>query len=243
MLLALYAMDVFLDAHKEQLPAAASSGTRVRFAHALAQLELHVHTQAASPIVSKGLTRAKDAKREALLRDFLAPVVRIARLEATVHPALASLKMPRGEPGLPKLLAHAAGIASVAQDYRNVFVAAGMRPGFLEELNAAIDEILTTLTARTKQMGAGAGATRGLQAALATCNRYKAVLDAFVRREAGTNVPLLEHWESVRRVGRVQRRRSNVTLREAARSRPSLAAAATPIRDVSRLLSASSLPS
>ena len=202
-LLALYAIDVFLDANKDQLPASTSSGTRLRFAHALAQLELHVQTQAGSPVIARGLTKAKDAKRGALLRDYLAPIARIARLEAAVHPGLASLKMPRGEPGTAKLLAHAAGMANIAQDHRDVFVAAGLRPTFVEELNAAIDEILRTLTARTERNGARAGATRGLEAVLGRCNRYKAVLDAFIQREAGTNAPLLASWRNVRRVDRI----------------------------------------
>jgi hypothetical protein len=55
MLPALCAVDVFLEAYKDELPATTSSGTRLRFADALAQLELRVQMQAASPVISKGL--------------------------------------------------------------------------------------------------------------------------------------------------------------------------------------------
>src|SRR5262249_34957928 len=95
-LLSLYAVEVFLEAHKDRLPVATSTATRARFGRTLAELELHVRIQAASPIIGEGLTRAKDAKREALLRDHLAPIARIARLEVTRYPALAAVKLPRG---------------------------------------------------------------------------------------------------------------------------------------------------
>jgi hypothetical protein len=237
MLLSLYAVDVFLDAHVHRLPATASAGMRDRFRHKLAELELYVQTQAGAPIIAEGLTQAKGAKREALLRDHLAPIARIAKLESANHPALAPVRMPRGAPGTSKLLAHAAGMANVAQDYADVFVAAGLRPTFIEELNGAIDDILTTVTARTEKRGARAGATRGLSASLMACSKYKAVLDAFIEREARGDSPLLENWRSVKRVGRLPRRpRTAGVAATNAPSQLSLAGPPLPIRDSNRLL-------
>src|SRR5215831_14364918 len=177
-LLSLYAVDVFLDAHTDRLPRTTSAGARETFRRKLADVELHVHTQEGAPLMAAGLTNAKDTKRAALLRDHLAPIVRIARLESAKHPDLAAIKMPRGGPGMGKLLAHAAGMADVARDYAPVFVAAGLRPTFIEDLNAAIEGILATLTERTAKRGARRGATTGLNAALLACNKYKGVLDA-----------------------------------------------------------------
>jgi hypothetical protein len=236
-LLSLYAVDVFLDAYVNRLPATASAGMRDRFRRKLAEVELHVQTQEGAPIMAEGLTQAKGAKREALLRDHLAPIARIAKLESANYPALAVLRMPRGAPGTGKLLAHAAGMANIAQDYADVFVAAGLRPTFIEELNGAIDDILTTVTARTEKRGARTGATRSLSTSLIACSKYRAVLDAFIEREARGDTPLLENWRSVKRVGRLPRRPRIAAV--AATNAPmllSLAEPALPIRDSNRLL-------
>ncbi len=229
-LLSLYAVDVFLDAHEHDLPRTTSSGARQRFRTALAELELNVQTQAGSPIKAKGLTKARDAKLKALLRDHMAPIARIAKLDAATNPELAPLKMPRGEPGAGKLLAQAAGMARIAEAHRNAFVAAGLRPTFIEDLNAAVDDILGTLTARTDRHGARSGATRGMRTAILACTKYKAVLDAFIQREAQGNRPLLSNWRNVKRIGNHTRRRDGT-------SQP-FAAPPQPILDSNRLLSA-----
>jgi hypothetical protein len=235
MLLSLYAVDVFLDAHEQRLPATTSAGARHQFRRKLAEVELHVQTQSGSPIMAEGLTRAKDTKREALLRDHLAPIARVARLESVNFPALAALRMPRGAPGTGKLLAHAAGMADVAKDHTDVFVAAGLRPTFIADLNAAIDDILTTLTARTEKRGARSGATRGLRASLAACNKYKGVLDAFVRCEACGDRPLLANWRTVKRVARPPRPSRGDRVDEVP-AQGKLGGPALPIRDSNRLL-------
>ncbi len=236
MLLSLYAVDVFLDANEQRLPATTSTGMRETFRRKLAEVELHVQTQSGSPLMAEGLTRAKETKREALLRDHLAPIARVAKLESAKIPTLAAVKMPRGTPGTGKLLAHAAGMANVAQDYAEVFVAAGLPATFIEDLNAAIDDILTTVTARTEKRGARSGATKGLSASLIACNKYKAVLDAFIEREARGNSPLLRNWRTVKRVGRLPRRPRNAAATANVPAQLSLPGPALPIRDSNRLL-------
>jgi hypothetical protein len=235
-LLSLYAVDVFLDTNAERLPRTCATGMRIKFKRALAELELHVQVQSGAPLTAMGLTRAKDAKREALLRDHIAPIVRVARLESASHPDLASLRMPRGEPGTQKLLALAAGMASIAADHRDVFVAAGLRPTFVEDFNAAIDDLLATLTARSERRGARSGATRGVDASLRVCTKYKAVLGAFIQTEARDDRPLLMNWRTVQRVGRSSRHQRKSTMLAAPSPTPALTAPPLPIRDAARLL-------
>ncbi len=235
-LLSLYAVDVFLDTHAERLPKTCATGMRIRFKRALAELELHVQVQSGAPLMAMGLTRSKDAKREALLRDHIAPIVRVARLESASHPDLAPLKMPRGEPGTQKLAALASAIAVVAADHRDVFIAAGLRETFVEDCNAVIEDLLATLTARSERRGARTGATRGVDASLRACHRCKAALGAFIETEARDDLPLLANWRTVQRIGRSSRHlRKSVTL-AAPSPAPALTAPALPIRDVARLL-------
>ena len=235
-LLSLYAVDVFLDANAERLPKTCATGMRIRFKRALAELELHVQVQSGAPLTAMGLTRAKDAKREALLRDHIAPIVRVARLERSSHPDLAPLKMPRGEPGTQKLLAQASAIVAVAEDHRDVFIAAGLRETFVEEFDAAVEELLATLTARAERRGARTGATRGVDTSLRACHNCKAALGAFIETEARDDVPLLANWRTVQRIGRSSRHRRKSAALAAPSAAPALNSPALPIRDVARLL-------
>jgi hypothetical protein len=141
------------------------------------------------------------------MRDHLAPLARIARLEAPSFPALASVKMPRGAPSVQKLLAHADGMAVVAHDYRDVFIGAGLQPTFVEDLRAAVEDIRVTLADRTGKRGAQAGATSGIDRALNACNRYKAVLDSFIKTDARDDAVLLARWSIIKRVPRPRGRR------------------------------------
>jgi hypothetical protein len=243
-LLTLRSVDVFLDAHVERLPIATTSGVRQRFADRLAELELHVETQAASPLVAQGLTRVKQSKRDALLRDYMAPIARIARLTAATIPALTPVKMPRGAPGVHKLLAHAEGMAVIAEEYRDVFIAAGLCSSFVEDLRSAIDDIRSTLARRTGKYGDQAGASEGLGNSLVACNRYKAVLDSFIRSEACDDAELLAEWSAIKRVPRPagpRRKRAAAAPATAPAATPAVpqpeqAAANIPIIDASRLL-------
>lgn len=201
-LLALYAIDVFLDAHAKDLPQTTASRTRERFSRSLAELALHLRTQEASPLSAQGLTRAKQAQRRALVRDHLVPLSRIARLEEENIPELKAIRLPRGEPALHKLLAHAAGLAETAEKYAEVFIAAGRAPSFAEDLREAIDAILATLSRHASHRAGSVGATSGLELTLRTGRRHAAILDSFIQSEAKDDPALLANWNTVRRIGR-----------------------------------------
>ena len=185
---ALYAVDVFFDFFAARIPNTAANPARQRFARALAELIWHVDTQEAAPLMSRGLTKARSAKVTALKRDHMRHIVRIARLEAADIPELAPLKMPRGEVGIHKLLSSATGLAVIADQYRNVFIAGGCKPSFVDDLYAAIDDITETLTSRTQRNGDRAAATIGLKALLTRCTKLVAILDGFIQTEAHDRV-------------------------------------------------------
>lgn len=236
-LLSLYAVEVFLETNSARLPRTCATGTWLSFKRALAELELHVQVQSGARLMAMGLTSAKDAKREALLRDHLASIVRIAKLESASNPDLSSIKMPRGEPGTQKLAAFAAGMAAVAADHREIFVAAGMKPTFVDEFDAAIDDLLATITERSERRGAHSGATQGVAASLKACQRYKAVLASFIESELRDDESLLTNWRSVQRIGRSSRHRQTTMEIASGASTAALGVPALPIRDTTRLLS------
>jgi hypothetical protein len=133
----------------------------------------------------------------------------------------------------------------VAQEYRDVFTAAGLGPTFVEDLRAAVEDIQVTLADRTGKRGAQAGET-----ALNACNRYKAVLDSFIRTDARDDASLLSRWSIIKRVPRPRSRRkkdgeASAPPQAESKAEPNAAPNATPavtvsppILDPSRLLAA-----
>jgi hypothetical protein len=138
----------------------------------------------------------------------------------------------------------------VAQEYRDVFTAAGLGPTFVEDLRAAVEDIQVTLADRTGKRGAQAGATSGIETALNACNRYKAVLDSFIRTDARDDASLLSRWSIIKRVPRPRSRRkkdgeASAPPQAESKAEPNAAPNATPavtvsppILDPSRLLAA-----
>jgi hypothetical protein len=241
-LMTLLTVDAFLDAHAEQLPKATAAGIRQRFGEALAEVTQHVQTQHASPLMAQGLTRTMQEKRDSLLRDHMAPITRIARLSAAEVPELEPIRMPRGGPGVQKLLAAADGMAVIAQQHRELFVAAGLPSTFVEDLRAAVEDIRATLADRANRYGDQAGAGKGLENGLVLGNKYKAVLDSLVRSEAHGNAELLADWDIIKRVPHAPGRRKGKTPPVPAATKTespaSPASPIAPIADASRLLPA-----
>jgi hypothetical protein len=64
--------------------------------------------------------------REALLRNHMAPISRIARADLPVTAELEPFKMPQGKPTIERLSAAANGMAKAARPFSPVFVSAGL---------------------------------------------------------------------------------------------------------------------
>jgi hypothetical protein len=237
-LTALYAADVFLELHAARLPDVSANVMRERFRRTLAELIWHVQTQAGAPFLAQGLTRLKHAKCRALLRDHMVAIARIAKAERRTAPALAPLKMPRGKPGITKLLDRATAMAVIAEEHRDIFIARGCKPTFVEDLRDAITAIVETMTRRTQHWGDRSGATKGIDAVLQRCRDDLGILDGFVMSEAHGDPALLATWKSVKRAPRFPVRR-RTREQETTPVEASDVKALTPIRDPRQLLPAS----
>ena len=188
--------------------------------------------------MAQGLTRLKHAKCHALLRDHMVKIARIAKAERRTVPALAGLKLLRGRPGITKLLDRATAMAVIAEEHRDVFIARGCKPTFVEDLRDAMSAIVETMTSRTRHWGDRSGATKGIDAVLQRCRDDLGVLDGFVMSEAQDDPALLAAWKSVKRVPKLPVRRKTRE-HETTPAEASDLKALTPIRDPRRLLPAS----
>lgn len=102
--------------------------------------------------------------------------------------------MPRGRPGITKPLDCAAAMGVLAEEHRDVFIARGCKPTFVEELRDAMSDIVETLTSRTQHWGDGSGATKGITLVLKRCRAELRILDTFVKSEAHDDTALLAAW-------------------------------------------------
>jgi hypothetical protein len=130
---------------------------------AIAALDLYASDQTGGALASQGATQRKAALRQALLRDHVAKIARIAAADLPNVPELEPLCMPRGKPTVEKLAAVASGVAKTAAPYAEVFISAGLPQDFIAQLTAATDAMTGAISERTSSCGRRSGATVGLK--------------------------------------------------------------------------------
>jgi hypothetical protein len=202
MLQSLRAVQAFLDTNADTLSAVVKTGARQQLADAIAALSGHVSDQSGNNLAAQGATLKQRALREALLRDHMAPISRVARADLPVTPEVEPLRMPQGKPSVERLAAAAKGMAKAAQTFSPVFISAGLPLDFVDQLNTATDAMVELGTARMQSRGLRGGATSGLRQRLSAGRRIVHVLDAFVKSALKDTGPLLANWNVVKRVQR-----------------------------------------
>ena len=216
MLVSLLAVQAFLDQNALALTGVINTGARVQLTDAIAALSTHRSEQSANALASQGSTKSQQALRLVLMRDHMAPIARIARLNLPQTPAIEPLRMPRGRPSIPKLVAAAEGMAKAATPYASDFVASGMPADFTTQLTDAASALLASTADHATIRGKRTGATGSLKAQLSAGRKIVHVLDAFVQTALKDEPTLLSNWNSVKRVQRTGTGRSAPTTPAAA---------------------------
>lgn len=200
MLQSLRNVEAFLNQHADVLGAVVQSGARQKLADAIAALSTHVSGQAGSNLASRGATQKHYALRQALIRDHMSQVARIAAADLPRTPELMPLRMPPQNLPAEKLAAAAYGMADAAKPFVSVFTSAGLPADFIEQLLAAADAMTVSLDDRALSRSAQRGATTGLKAKLSAGRRIVHVLDAFVNSTLKDDPSLLSAWNGAKRV-------------------------------------------
>ena len=202
-LLSLTAVDSFLDEHATALATVVSTGARQKLKTAISDLATFRSDQTGGKLVSASSTQHKASLRKVLMRDHMAPLARIAKAELALTPELVSLRMPRGRPTIPKLVAAAEGMAKAATPYISVFTDNGRPKDFIDQLNASATSLLVSASGHKNIQGRRTLATNGLQARLAAGRRIVHVLDSYVQTALKDDPTLLSGWNNVKRVNKV----------------------------------------
>ena len=192
----------FLDDNKAALGGVITGGTQQKLAQAIGELASTVTEQNQYTRDRKGAFAIQVASRAALLRDHMAPIVKVARLELSHAPELVKFSLPRKKVTLQQLGALADGMAEAARPHAQVFIDAGRKPDFLDRLKTAADQMRSAAydgaqgRVRIKQ------ATSRLTEQLSRARKVVHMLDAFVKEAAGSDQALLDSWNIAKRVVR-----------------------------------------
>jgi hypothetical protein len=203
MLQSLRAVEDFLATNAATLGEIVNTGTRKQLATLIDALNATVAEQAGSSVIAQGSTRRYWALRQALERDHMAPIARMARTEMPLAPEVEALRMPRSNWAAERLAAAAHGMAKATEPFRAGFVEAGLPDDFVERLTAAADAMVHALSDRAQDRGRLRGATKGLQRTLASGRRVVQVIDALVASKLSDDPALVANWKQVKRVRHV----------------------------------------
>jgi hypothetical protein len=203
MLRSLRTVEEFLTANAATLDGIVNTGTRKKLANAITELETTVTEQAGTHVIARGGTRRYRALRLVLIRDHMAPIARIARAELPPAPELSALKMPPQNWKVERLAAAARGMGEAARPYTAAFLEAGLQPDFIEQLDAAANALVQSISDRAETRGRLSGATKDLTATLASARKLVNVIDALVTRALVDEPGMLKHWKVMKRVRRM----------------------------------------
>jgi hypothetical protein len=166
----------------------------------ITELSGHVAVQNGETRAAKSAIARRESLRTALIRDHMAPIAKIARLELRDNPELVSFGLPQDHPTTELLAALAYGMAQHADTCAAVFTNAGLKPDFTASLRAAADAMVQALNDRTASKARIKNATSALRNKLSRGRRVVHVLDAMIKSALVGDPDLLEAWKLVKRV-------------------------------------------
>ena len=192
--------DAFLDDNAARIAGKLKPALRARLTLAMTDLASIITEQQSLTRAVTGSARDRAATRTALVRDHMAPIARVARLELSSTPAIAQFTMPKTRLSTEKLAAAAHGMARAAVPYTDVFIAAALPDDFVAQLTAATDAMLAFNKQRATHANRRTGMTSGLGAKLRDARTIVHAVDAIVRSVLTDDPILLATWESASRV-------------------------------------------
>ena len=190
----------FLDANAEALPTVASSGMRQKLERTIDELTTHADAQGHHELVALGTTRQARNRRTSLLRDHMALIAGVAKVELKGTPEIEPLRMQKTRIRTADLFRAATAMADAAEPFSSVFIGAGLPQDFIAQLLAAADAMMASVREREQSIGKRTGATTGISAQLQLGRTTIGALDRFVTSALNDNPALLTNWKTLRRV-------------------------------------------
>jgi len=192
----------FLEAH----PATGEltyRGARETLDEVVHRFWVHAGNQISGRALDRGEVRAQ-AKLITRLRDrHMRPIVTIARAQIEPQSDVrlpVAVRMPRGRPGVTKMLQACDGMIEAARVFEAVLIEHGLPSDFLTRFRTDRDELERTCARRATMTGSHVGARTGLQVELRRGRLAVDRLDAVVRVVFEGDEVVLATWRAAKRV-------------------------------------------
>ena len=200
MLASLENVRTFLRENAAEIGETLTDSTQKMLDDSIAELGVHVATQNTRHRVAAGALARQRTKRESLLRDHMAPIARIAGLQLRDVPELVSLTLPKKRASLQQLVALAEGMAGAATPHADVFITAGRKHSFIDELKTTAGEMQAAAYDRAQHRFNVKMATAEVAAKLSRGRKVVRMIDAFMQSTLVGRPGLLEAWNMAKRV-------------------------------------------
>jgi hypothetical protein len=195
----------FLDANAAALGPVNKSGARKALDDAIAALGDHAVAQGEHTIRSAGETNKQRTLRLSLRKQYLRPIAKIAKVAAASLgnvPEISTLRMPSPNLVGSELVDAANAMANAADPHAAVFIAAGLRPDFLDGLRAMTQAMQTSLGGRTDHVIKRRGSTIALGSGAVSGRTALRLLVAVIEQQVPDNAQLLAEWKAVKHIPR-----------------------------------------
>lgn len=192
----------FLDANAAALGPVNTSGARKALDDAVAALGDHAVAQGEHTIRSAGETNKQRSLRLSLRKQYLRPIAKVAAASLGNVPEISALRLPSAKLVGSELVDAANAMANAAESHAAVFLAAGLRPDFLEGLRAMTQAMETSLGGRTDHVIKRRGSTIALGSGAVSGRTALRLLDAVIEQQVPDNAQLLAEWTAVKRIPR-----------------------------------------
>lgn len=167
----------------------------------VAKLTDHSTDQVAGRRLSRAETQRQKGLRRKLREEHLSPIAQIARATLPDVQGIAkALRLPNENMSTLKYCAEAKGMRAAVTPYAATFVEGGRPENFLEQLDAAIEEVRQSVLGKARTLGQHVGAKAGMRKEIQRGRQAVELIDTIVRAGFRGKPDILAKWRSAKRL-------------------------------------------
>lgn len=192
----------FFDENGVLFAAVDLAAARKRLDDVVASFVTHAFDQDAGLRSAKGETAKQRQLRVKLRRQQMRPIAVVARRNLQNTPEFVALQLPKPTLTGQAFVASAKGMADAAAMHKDTLLANGLPSTFLDDFNAGLAKVESSLSGRDTSQRRRLGATTGLSVEERNGRAVLNVLEAIVEQTLTGNEPALRNWQAARHVRR-----------------------------------------
>jgi len=183
-------VQLFMTKNADVLGALNTSASRKALDELEATLSGHATNQTSAVSGTKAAIARQRVLRNTLLVKYLRPISAVAQAQLNQAPDFLALKLPRALKTTQQVLAAAESMGAAAAKHAETFIAAGLAPTFITELQSAAADLKAGAVLRGHTINSQIGATNALKVATNEANKIVKALDALIEPALANNPAL-----------------------------------------------------